>query len=167
MRVIHHQHHIVPAGDRIDLIQRRQITIHAENAIGDDQRTTISALVLENHLLQVSCIGMLIAVNTRTGKPAAIDDAGMVQGIRNNEVFLANQHGDHRSVGAKTGLKDNRSLDSLEIRQAALQFRMDVHGTGDRTHRARANTEFLQCSGSGFNQPGMIRQSEVIIRAEV
>jgi len=60
MRVVNHQHDVVPAGHLIDFIQRRQVAIHAENTIRDHQRAAIFSFVFVYNPLQVGhiCVGI-------------------------------------------------------------------------------------------------------------
>ena len=63
---------------------------------------------------------MVITYDARPGKTATIDDAGMIELIRKDDILLAYESRDRRQVGVKSGLKSDRGVDTLEGRHALL-----------------------------------------------
>ena len=77
--VIHHEHQIVFAGDLINPVERGKVSIHAEDAIGDDNRPPVGARVGEDHPLQIGRVSMRVSFDPAAGEPAAVNDTGMVE----------------------------------------------------------------------------------------
>ncbi len=50
--VVHHEHDVVLAGDLVQRRQRRDVAVHAEDAVGDDQRAAVRACVFLDGRLQ-------------------------------------------------------------------------------------------------------------------
>ena len=65
---------------------------------------------------------MLIGDDLRSGKTAAIDDAGMIQAIREDHILFSNQGRDGRQVSTEPGLEGYRFFNSLKCCQAPFQL---------------------------------------------
>ena len=61
MRIIHHQDDIVFLDNLIDLIQRGNVTIHAEDTIRDDHYPGIFSVLLTQNPVQILRVTMGIA----------------------------------------------------------------------------------------------------------
>ena len=86
----------------IDFIQRGDIAIHAEDAIGDHQRACgYFARCSASTRSQVIRVAVGVADDLRPREPAAIDDAGMVQLIREDRILFAHQRRDRGQVGSE------------------------------------------------------------------
>ena len=110
---------------------------------------------------------MLISHNLRTREPAAIDDGGMVEPVRKDHIFLSNQGRDRPQVGGKTGLEGNHVLRALELCEPLLQLDMQICGAGNRADRSRSYAIFFRRLLCCFDDPGMVGQAEIVVRAEV
>ena len=65
------------------------------------------------------------------GESCAVDDAGVVQLVGEDEVFLAEDAGDSSGVGGEAGLEDDAGFDAFEGGDLFLQVHVDAHGSGD------------------------------------
>ena len=114
-------------------------------------------------------LGILVGINPdlSAGQPATIDDAGVVELVRDDQVPLA-QNGRHRAgVGGEARLEDDAGLSLLEPGYLLFQLHVNPHGPGDGPHRARPHAELPKGPLRGFNQAGMGVQSEVVVGGEV
>ncbi|MPN29560.1 hypothetical protein SDC9_177013 [bioreactor metagenome] len=62
--VIYHEHNVVAVGDLVKFIQRGDITVHAEDAISDEQTAPVGIGILADHAFQVSGVGVGKTHNT-------------------------------------------------------------------------------------------------------
>ena len=83
MCVIDHGNCAVALGQVGDPIEWRDIAIHAEDTVGDNQCLGVLATGFFEHLLQGSGVVMLVNSPGRLGEPNAVDDRGMVKLVAN------------------------------------------------------------------------------------
>ncbi len=143
------------------------IAVHAEDPIGNDQGALVGAFVFVDQAVQVVRIGMGVAHDARPGKARPVDDAGVVQLVREDHVFLADQSLDGSQVGGKTGLKADGGFDALEGRQAAFELAVNFHRSGDGAHCRRADPVLGNDILDGFHHPGVVGQAKIVVRAEI
>ena len=65
------------------------------------------------------------------GEARAVDDAGVVELVGEDEVFFAEDGGDGAGVGGESGLEDDAGLDVLEGGDLFFELHVDAHGSGD------------------------------------
>ncbi len=70
----------------------------------------------------------------RPREPHAVDDRGVVEGVRDEQVRLAGNDGQDAGVGREARLEDEGSLDALEGGQVVLELFVEGHRAGDRPH---------------------------------
>ncbi len=98
---------------------------------------------------------------------AAVDDAGVIQ-LVGDDVIFGRQNRRHGSgVRGESGLKHDAGLDVLERRDAPLQFHVQAHGAGDGPNRAGACAVASRGVDLGFDQLGMIRETQIVVRGEI
>ena len=101
------------------------------------------------------------------GEARAVNDAGMVELVGQNEIFFAEDAGDSAGIGGEAGLKDDAGFDTLEARDLFLEFHMDMHGACNGSDGSGAYTIFF-CGGNGsFLELGMVAEAEVIVGREI
>src|SRR4029079_3403405 len=98
---------------------------------------------------------------------AAVDDAGVVQLVGNDDVVSRQNRGDGPGIRGKAALEDHDSFDLLEFRETPLEFHMDRHGPGDRPDRTGPYSERLKCLECPLPEAGMGREAELIVRRQV
>ena len=167
VRVVDHHDGAVFFGEIGELRQRADVAIHGEDAVGDEQ--LVAGLVLD---LVQKLFGMrrvLVAEDFDLGarEAGAVDDAGVIQLVGDDEVFLAENRGDGAGIGGEAGLEDHAGFDVLEARNLFFQLHVDRHGAGDGAHRAGADAVLLRGFERGFAQLGVSGQSEIVVGGEV
>src|SRR5690606_19720598 len=103
VRVVHHRHDAVLFGDFDQRGERRDIAIHAEHAVADDQAAAILG-GLRDFAAQVVHVIMGVGDDGRTREAAAIDDAGVVERVGEDDVSLADKAGNGGEIGGEAGL---------------------------------------------------------------
>ena len=101
-----------------------------------------------------------------SGKPAAVDDAGVIQLIRADDLALAGESGDRAGVGEITRAEEQRGLGALERGQSLLELEVDRHRSREQPRRPCARAEAECGIGGGPAKARMVRQPEVVVRAE-
>ena len=167
MRIVHHEQDIVLLCHFIQLWQGSDIAVHAEHAVGDDQGPAVVGGVLFDRILQRRWIIMLISDDLRTREPAAVDNGGMVQAVREDHILFPDQGGDRPQVGRETRLEGDHILCALEFGKPLLELDMQVHGAGDRAHRSRTDAVFPRRFLCRLDNLRVVGQPEIVIRAEV
>jgi hypothetical protein len=101
------------------------------------------------------------------GETGAVDDAGVVEFVGEDEVVFAEDAGDGAGVGGEAGLKHDAGFDSFEGGDLFFELHVDVHGAGDGADGSRAYAIFF-CSGNGgFFEFGVVAEAEVVVGGEV
>jgi len=90
--VVDHHARVVALRQLDDLSERRDVAVHREDAVGDDQRATVARLAQPpGEVLEVA-----VAVHEDLGmrQPAAVDDAGVVQLVGEDDAAAPGQRRD-------------------------------------------------------------------------
>ena len=164
--LVHHNQCIVFLRQFVNLIQRTYITVHREDAVGRNDTETLRLSFLEL-LLEVCHVAVRITITHRLAKTYAVDYRRMVESIRDDRVLFRQQWFKQASVGVKaSGIKDS-VLCAEEIGDDTLKFFVSVLCTADETHRRHAVAPCIHAVLSCLNQLFVIRQTEVVVCAEV
>ena len=126
--------------------------------------------VLLQLLQQLLAVGhILVAENLDGGprKPRAVNDAGVVQLVGEDEVLFAENRAHRAGVGRKAALEDHAGLNIFEARNLLFELHVDAHGSGDGAHRARAHAEGPRGRDGRFNQLGVVGQAEIVVAGQV
>ena len=167
MGVVHHHDSAVFFCQLSQLRQRANVAVHGEDAVGDDQLAAGLVLDLVQQLFGVG--GVLVAedLDFGAGEPRAVDDAGVVQLVGDDEIFFAQQRRHRARIRREARLKDHAGFDIFEARDPLLQLHVDLHGAGDGAHGARTDAVLARGFEGGFAQFGMGRQAQVIVGGDV
>src|SRR6266496_4521611 len=84
VRIVHHEENIVFLSDLHQIREGGDIAVHAEDTIGDDQRTAEVRGVFFDRIFQGTRVIMLISDDFRAGEATSINDRSMIQAIRKN-----------------------------------------------------------------------------------
>ena len=100
--VIYHHDGAVLFGEIAERGQRADIAIHGEDAVGDQQ--LMARLILDGGQLffRVGHVFVAEDQNFRARKPGAINDAGVVQLVADDEIVFAENRGDGAGVGGES-----------------------------------------------------------------
>ena len=151
----------------VNLVKRSHVAIHAEDPIGDDDGAPVLRQVFLDDRLQRGHIAVFVGDDLRAGEPAAIDDAGMVQPVREDGILLADQRRDGGQVGGETALEGDGRLHALEGRQAFFQFEVQAGRPGDGADCRRADAHLIRGFFGGCHDLRVVCQPQVVVRAEV
>ena len=86
VRLVDHQQAVVAAGELDELAQRRDVAVHREDAVGDDQPRVGAGLAQAP--LEVLDVAVAVDEGPRAGEPAAVDDAGVVELVGEDDATV-------------------------------------------------------------------------------
>ena len=167
MGVVDHHDCAVLFCKRRELVDRPDVTVHGEDSVGDEE--SVAGLVLNffEQLFGVSDVFVAEDSDLGFGETSAVDDAGVVEFVGQDEVVLTEDAGDGAGVGGEAGLKDDTGLDALERGDLLFEFHVNVHRASDGADGAGAYAEFLGGCDGGFFKFGVIAKAEVVVGGEV
>ena len=113
---VDHQHRVMPLGQLGQFGQRRQIAVHAEQRIGDDQAAAVARGIAEQ-FGQMIDVGVAVDAHFGPREPAAVDQAGVIFGVGVDRVAAPDQGGDRAEVGGEAGSENQRGLGAFELGQ--------------------------------------------------
>ena len=174
--VVHHDRRPELLGRGDDLRQRRDVAVHAEDAVRDDEDQAVrrparvgAALLagLAQQLAQGR--GVLVREDDarRLAHPHAVDDRGVVERVGDDQVVLAGHDRDDAGVGGEARLEGQHRLGVLELGQLGLEPLVDRHVAGDRPDRAGAGPEVARRRDRRFLELGVRGEAQVVVRGEV
>ena len=116
---------------------------------------------------RVGGITVLVDDDLGAAQAAAVDDAGVIQTIGEDDVFFADQRRDGGLIGAEPRLDVQRILDAFELRHAPLELHVQIERARDRSDGRRADAVFANSLLRRFLQARMIGNAQIVVRAEV
>ena len=96
---------------------------------------------LAQDLAQRLDVGVRVDLARRLRQAHAVDDRGVVERVRDDQVGLAGDRRDDAGVGGEPGLEGQDGGHVLERRQLRLERLVHRHRPGDRADRAAAGPE--------------------------
>jgi hypothetical protein len=167
MGVVYHHDCAVFFCKRCELIDRADVTVHGEDSVSDQEPVAGLVLNFFEQLFGVSDVFVAEDFDLGFGETSAVDDAGVVELVREDEVVFTEDAGDGAGVGGEAGLKDDTGLDAFECGDLLFEFHVDVHRAGDGADGAGAYAEFFGGGDGGLFEFGVIAEAEVVVGGEV
>ncbi len=125
-------------GEIAQLRQRAEIAVHAEDAVGDQQLARLGGECLDDGP-RGGDVAMGKDLDGGPTQSGAVDDAGVVQLVGDDEVVFGEDGGHGSGVGGKPALEHDGGFGLLELGEPPLELHVKLHRTGDRSDRARSN----------------------------
>ena len=97
----------------------------------------------------------------------AVDDAGVVELVGEDEVLFAQNRAHGAGVGRKSALEDHAGFDILEAGDLFFELHVDAHGSRDGAHRSRAHAKGARGVDRCLDEPGMIGEAEIVVAGQV
>ena len=121
---------VIFLGEFIDLIQRSDISVHAEDSISDDHFDP-SLLVGLQVFFQVGHVHVVVTGSFGFAEADAVDDGGVIEGIADNYVFGTQDGLEETSVGIETAGEQDGVLKSIVVCDGFFEFFVDILGAAD------------------------------------
>ena len=103
MGLVDHQARAVALAQLADLAQRRDVALHREDAVDDDQHAAAVALRALEHLLELVQAVVAERAQLRAREQAAVEDRGVVAGVDDHRVAGPEQRAERADVGLVAG----------------------------------------------------------------
>jgi hypothetical protein len=129
--VVDHHDGAVLVGEVAELVDGADVAVHRKDAVGDEELSAWLVLYLFEELFGVGYVLVAEDLDFGAGEACAVDDAGMVELVGEDEVFFAEDARDRAGVGGKAGLEDDAGFDTFEGCNFFFEFHVDAHGAGD------------------------------------
>lgn len=164
MGIIDHQADAILLTEGDDLGQGSNITFHAEKAINNEQLAFIGREALQNTLQMVHII-VAEALNLAAGEEGAIDNAGMILFVEDDNVILANDRADRAEVDLHAGGIDQGSVLAHPGSGFSFKLFMQAEVAIEETRTGAAGAVAIDGVDGGLAHFGMGGQTKVIVRA--
>ena len=166
VRVVDHRERVVFFGEIANRLEVRDRSVHRETAISGDQ-SEARILRRAELRLQIGHVVVLVTKALRFAEADAVDDAGVIQFIADDRVFLAEQRFEQTAVGVETGWIKNRVFCAEEFRKRGFQFLVNVLRAANEAHARHAEPMGVERFFGRRDQRRMIGQPKIIVRAHV
>ena len=164
--LVDHDQSVVFLGQGAYFVERGGIAVHREYAVGADDAETLCLRLLET-LLQVGHVGIGVTVTYGFAETHAVDDRGVVQGVGDDGVLLAEERFEDTPVGIETGGVENRVLRAEIVGNGLFELLVDVLAAADEAHRRHAVAAAVHGFFRRLDQARVVRKPEVVVGAEV
>ena len=166
VRVVDERQRAVLLGEGDDPVERGEVAVHGEDAVGDDDAEPLVG-VLEELLLEVRHVAVLVGVGHRLAEAHPVHDRGVDEPVRDEDVLLAEESLEDAGVRVEAGGEEEGLLGPEEGRHPALQLAMDVLRAADEADGGHAVAPVLEAGVGGRDDAGVRGEAEVVVRAEV
>ena len=166
MGIVHHNGRVVAIGQFADLRQSGEVTIHGEHAIGGNQSiaATLSGLQL---LFEVGHIIIAVAITLSLAQPDAVDDAGMVELIRDDGVLFREQCFEQTAVGIEARAVEDGVIGTEETADPLFQGVVDRLCAADEADGGHTVTPAIECFAGSLHDGRVISQPQIIIGTKI
>ena len=164
--LVDHHHGVVLGGQGVDLVERGNVAVHREDAVGHDDAVTLGLGGLQA-VFQLVHVGVGVAVALGFAQTYAVDDRGVVERIGNDGVVLVEQRFENAAVGIEAGGVEDGVFRAEEFGDLLLEFLVQVAGTADEADGRHAVAVGVERLLGGFHQLGVVGQAEIVVGAEI
>ena len=166
VRLVDHDEGVVLLRQFVDLIERTYVSIHGEDTVGCDDTEPLCLSLLEFGF-EVRHVTVRITVAHSLAQTHAVDDRGMVEGIRDDRILFGEQRFEQTAVGIEASGIEDGIFGSEEIRDDTLEFFVGVLCTTNETHRCHTVTTCIHAVLGCLDEFRVVRQAEVVVGTEV
>ena len=163
--VVDHQRGIVSFTELHELRDGRNVAFHGIDAVHDDEFRFFQGHHL-HLLLQPLHVVVGELQHVAVGEPAAVDDAGVVEGVEEDVAAVESQAGNHAQVDLEARAVGHGLLLAHQAGQLLLQRQVDVERPVEETGTGAAGAVFADGLDGRFLETGVVGESQVGVRAE-
>jgi hypothetical protein len=111
-------------------------------------------------------VGVRVDDGLGSRQPAAVDDRGVVELVREHDPARRRERGDHARVGQEARAEQHACLGALERRELLLDARVQRHVPRHQARRPRARAPLLGGVRGGGAESRVAGQPEVVVGAQ-
>ncbi len=161
--IVGHQPGVVFARERRQFRERRQVAVHRENTVGDDEDATMLVTFVTQEPLGIGEIVMREGRHAGAAQPCAGPEAGMGQRVEQHQIALAHQRRDDPGIGEIAGAEDAGRRRTLQPRQPLLQFAQQRMIAGDEAGGAGARAILFDSRGGRRFHRRVMSEIEIVV----
>src|SRR5271163_4592093 len=143
MGVVDHNQCVVLVGKITNGPQLGDVTIHGEDTIRCNEPVPGIRCILQLRL-QIRHVTITVTKFCRLAEPDAVDDAGMIQFVRDDSVFRLQDCLKQPAVGIEAGTIEDAVVRSQESAQSLFQLLVNGLRTTDEANTRQPITPILQ-----------------------
>ena len=134
VRVVDRHDRVVPVAQLADLRERRDLPLHREDAVGDDEPVSRVPGRLQ-------CLAQRVHVHVVVDQPAGlaetdpVDDAGVIETVRDQRVLRTEERCEQTLVRVPRRRIGERGRSLEEVGDLCLELAVNVERTTDETYR--------------------------------
>ena len=172
MRVVDDEAGVMLAREASDLFERRDVAIHGEHALGQDEAGPLISLILTQKLGEMGGVAMPVAELPHAGGLAAEMHARVIEPVGEDER-LGTEHGlveqrlEHRGVGLEARRHHQRGRLPLERGKLGLDRRKQVEIAGDEPRGAGADAVSFGPFDRAGDQRLVEAKPEIVVAGEI
>src|SRR5205814_11420 len=148
------------------VFDQRDVAVHREDSVADHEDLLRPAVGLLERPFEVAHVRVAVDDPLRLREPDAVDDAAVVELVRQDRVALPRELRDEARVPGEAAHVEQGGLAALEAGDPPLQLLVQVHVPRDRAHAAAARPVGLDGLPRGPFDLRMVREVQVVVRAE-
>ena len=164
MGLVHDQQGLRIRADLGQLAERSAVSVHGEDGVGDDELATRRR---PQQAGDRADIAVRVDLDARPGKAATVDDRGVVQGIREDQVLGAGERGEEAAIGGVAAAEEDCCLGAFEPGELRLQLVLRQEVATDQPARACPGAPRARSTGERLDDAGVRSEPEVVVGAEV
>lgn len=153
-------------GEIRELAEGGDIAIHAEDAIGDYQPMAGAGRLVEFALV-LPDVGMADDAHACSGEAAAVNQAGMVEAVGEDDVVLIDQSGDRADVRRVAGREQQGRVGFFELCEPVFEPLVPVGMTADERAGSGTGPDVVDGVAGGLAEARVAGQPQVVVGREV
>ena len=166
MRVVDDDDGVVLAGELDDLGQLREVALHREDAVRDDELARVARSGREP-VAQRSHVGVRVDdLRGRARETYRVDEARVVELVREDHGRLVGEARDAGLVRVPAGDVRERRLRPGEVGERSLEGEVRLEGPADEADRCRSRPVALEPLDSGPHDLRVPGEPQVVVRGE-
>jgi hypothetical protein len=168
MGIVDHDQRLEAVGQRPDVGQLGEIAVHREHPVGGDHDAPGAGRARRLELgFEVVHVAVGEAEAFRLAQPYAVDDRGVVEGVRNHRVVLAQQRLEQPAVGLEArGIEDRVFLPDISC-DRPLEFAVEIGRAADEADRRHAEAVAVQRLLGRGDQARIVGEAEIVVGAQI
>ena len=163
VRVVRHQPGVMFVGERQQFGERRQIAVHGEHTVGDDQRVVVFGAMPLKQFARMGDVVVAKRHHRAARQLRAGEQAGVRQLIRQHQPVAADQHRDDAGIGEIAGAEHHGGLRLLDAGEPRLQLRIQRVVAGDQARGAGAGAIGLDRGLRRLLDGRVLGQVEIVV----
>ena len=164
--LVHHDEGVILFGQIAYLVHRGYVAVHREDAVGHDDAEAL-CLGLLQATFQVGHVGVGVAVALGLAQAHAVDDGGVVEGVRDDGVVGREQGLKHAAVGIEASGVENGVLGLEIVGDGGFELFVHVLRATDEANRRHTVTAAVHHVLGRLNEARMVGKAQIVVGAEV